>query len=253
MKLICAVISLLLIIATPLGFYWIMKKKAHIRFQPFQVTSGIVVFFLMKSVVINFVYELLLLIPGMDNLTKSSIMTGACSIISGAILIFASYWLINRFYFQKRMDLSGAVNVSLGALLTEILLNTLMPALSNLIYLIQSISGQLVDNLVNESLSLEQAESIIEMYSSYSAEYYLYYGLVTVGLLLAYFLTGYLFVLWNKKELKEAALLIAGVIVSYTAAFYLINPLNVNFTSLLILVVLLVEGLLTCQLMKQYG
>lgn len=236
-KLIFSIISLLVIIGAPIGFYLIQKKKYKIKFNFWNVVAGILIEFIFKYVLLNVVMNCLSNInETIYNFLATTIGYVVIDVILTVILLIGGLFIVKKIYYHNNMSLTAMVSMTLGMTIADILNSTLMIALSNLLYILKSNDGTLLEALAQQ-VSNEQALTVIESYNAMPADFFLYAGVITFAMLASNYLTMALFCHSNMETHKVGQLILLTLIIGiYTTVYYFDSPATFAFANPVLLI-----------------
>lgn len=229
MKLALSILSLVLVIITPIVFYIYLRKVRKLRPGFWNVVIGIVSEFLCKDVLLKIAVALLASIEALSGLLSDHFTAGMITVVLSVLLLTGGLVGIKKIIYHDDLSAANASGLALGALLADILMNFLMAACSNLIYIVQMNNGTLYDNLL-KSVSSSQAYFVIESYNNLPQSYFLYIGIITLASCCSNYLI--CMVLARKKENKALWLFtLMALITVVTGIFYTTNPLTASYAN----------------------
>lgn len=234
-KMILSVTSLLLVMLSPILFFVYQKKKNNRKIHFWDVIAGIIVEFLFKNVSVNIITVLLTYIPFLEGVLTNIYSYLAIQFTLTALMTIVGLAIVNRLYFGNSMNADSVIGITLGMSVATILNSTLMAALSNIIYIMQTNQGVFYSNLVSQ-VSENQALEVIARYESFPLGYFIYVGIITIAMLASSYLSTTLFCQSTKSDSKNRLLILALVIVAYTAVYYFNNPTVMSFANPILLI-----------------
>ena len=228
-KLIFSIISLGLVIGTPIIFYGYLRKARGIRPGFWNILVGIILEFICKDVLLGLIIAALSYIPAAANLLTNSLTYGIINIALTVILLTCGLLIVRKFYYHGNIQVNQACGIAIGATVADTLLSFLMAALSNLIYIYQISNGTLYENLLL-SVSPEQASLVIESYNSLPLSYFLYVGIIAVASLCSNYLIAMIFARKKSNEAVHIITLVCIIAIVITVYYYT-NPLTLSFAN----------------------
>lgn len=232
-KFIYSVISLVLILFSPILFCVYAKHKT-VDISVWDIVVGVVVGFLCKHVIVNYLISFL---------SKNKMYLSLISTTKGYLLIyvlltslclFFGLLILNKFYYQDKYDLNNSYGLCIGMGIADILNTTLMAAVSNLVYIIQIQKGTLYSNLLN-TVTANQANDIVSMYNNFPSSYFIYVGIITLALIASNYLISVL-MLNMKTDGIKASITIIFTISLFTLVYYFTDPTKMTYANIILLV-----------------
>lgn len=235
-KLIYSIISIVLIVGAPICFYLYNRHKNNIKFKFWDVVVGIILEFLCKHVLVNVLINALASVQALNSLITTTYVYVAIDIVLTVILLIVGLFLVKKFYYHGNINLTAMVSLALGMSIADILNSTLMAALSNIVYIKQTMDGTFLTNLLT-TLTNEQAQVVISSYEALPNQYYLYIGVITVAMLISNYLTTAMFCHTNMETHKAAQItLIALIVALYSTIYYFTSPTTISYANPLLLI-----------------
>ena len=243
-KLIYSIISLILVIVSPIFFFVYEKKLNKVSFKFWDVLIGIVVEFICKHVLVNFVISLF------STLITNTTVYVIVYVLLTALSMVVGLLLINKLYYHDKLNKDNALGITLGMGVADILNTTLMAALSNLLYISQMNNGTLYENLI-KSVSSDTANNVINMYTNLPNGYFIYVGIITLAMLISNYLVMVLFVTTNRKSFKIVLPFMMEVI--FTTVYYFTDPTKIVYANIILIVFALIQYIFGRLNLKNYG
>ena len=238
---IFTLLSVFMILFGPFLIIGYCKKffNCYIRF--FDVICGIVCIFLSKYVIYNLILNLIYRINHIQTVLSSENGVLIVSMLSMTLILTITFLLMNKLYYQNKIEIGGALGIALGATITEVLANIAGFVLSNVIYLFQISNGTFINNLMQASLTMQQARYVVDLYASFPQGYYLYFGIVTIAFMCSYLLTG---ILISKKDMFKKncfLILLLSFVGIFTIIYRITNPITFKYADLIICIFVLLQ------------
>ncbi len=243
-KLIYSIISLLLVIASPIAFFLYEKKINKLAFNFWDIIIGIVVEFLCKHVLVNFLISMFA--TYLNNTTIyiiAYVLLTALSMVLGLIIL-------DKFYYHHKLEKNNVMGMALGMSIADVLNTTLMAAISNLLYIKQMNNGTLFNNLI-KTVSEETANNVINMYTLLPNDYFLYVGIITIAMLASNLLVMVLLYTTSGKVSKFVLPFVMEVI--FTTVYYFTDPTKVVYANILLIVFAFIQFIFAKLNLKNYG
>ena len=155
-----------MVILSPVVFFFFEKKKNKVKVRFWDIIVGIVVEFIFKYVLVNILINLLTFIPLFEGILTNILGYLIVYFLLTALSLTCGLYLVYKFYFGGNMNFASVVGITIGMCVATILNSTLMAALSNIIYLLQSSNGTFLTNLLAQ-VSESQALEIVAKYESF--------------------------------------------------------------------------------------
>ncbi len=243
-KLIYSIISLILVIISPI-FYFVYEKKINkVTFSFWDIIVGIVVEFICKHVLVNFVISLF------SSLIVNTTIYVIVYVLLTAISVIIGLLLLNKLYYHDKLVKDNALGIVLGMCIADILNTTLMAAISNLLYISQINNGTLYENLL-KSVSSDVANNVINMYTNLPNGYFIYVGIISVAMLASNYLVMILFSLDNRKVNKVIFPFVMEVL--FTTVYYFTDPTKIVYANIILVVFALIQFVFGRLNLKNYG
>lgn len=243
-KLIYSIISLILVIVSPIFFFVYEKKINKVSFKFWDILIGIVIEFICKHVLVNFTISLF------SNLITNTTTYVIVYVLLTALSMVVGLLLIDKLYYHDDLNKDNALAMTLGMSIADILNTTLMAAISNLLYISQMNSGTLYENLI-KSVSSDTANSVIETYTNLPNDYFIYVGIITLAMLASNYLVMVLFVSTNRKTLKIVLPFMIELL--FTTVYYFTDPTKIVYANIILIVFTLIQFVFGRLNLKNYG
>lgn len=232
-KLLFSIISLLMVIASPICFVVYLKKVKKLTFNFWNILAGIVTEFLSKEALLRLAIYGIAASKSINRILTSQMSYGFVVIILTTIILVAMISIVVKIYFKGKIDIETASSLAIGFIIADTMMNYLMQSISNIIYTYQMNNGTLYNNLL-EMVSAEQAKQVIDLYNSYSNGYFLYFGIIAFASVCSNYLIVMLIADNNSDHSLKTRILFATILM-VTAVFYYTNPLTFKFANIILL------------------
>ncbi len=245
-KLIYAIFSLISGVIVPIILLIAIKKKSRMSVVFKMTIIGIVIDFLARDVLLKLAATLLGA-SGLSGFWMNTAFRSAFTIGLTSLMVFGLLMLVRKKILSTTPDSAELYSLALGMIISESILNFIMPSISNLIYLIQSSRGEFV-HMLTGTLGTASALEVEAMYASLPSSYYLFIGLMALFTILSSMIS---VLLLGKTQSAGGKLALLGWLILSAIISYFVDPIQSSLANPVVIVLILSGFLLLMNLMRK--
>jgi Predicted membrane protein len=224
-------VFLSLIIPFAILFYGLFKKKLKLS----KVLISALLFFLLRTFVVNPIANLILLIPGINAFSDYEFVAIIITIIVISLVDIYGRKVIYSLFFKKEIEKNDGLSLGYGYGLSEIQISLCMPILNNLSIAL-AINNGTITNLVSETTTAAELAQAIAEYSSLEMELFINAGITCILILMIQVVTTFLIMKSLKTQNQNYTLISLVMIFIMNAIYYLISFFNFQLSIILVII-----------------